>query len=115
MADTEKKNSLTESTLDPIAVGVAVATLPDDDGVVIAARLALEVRAGRRELRLAGLDVAAAHSEAAERQREGGTRNVVQPGVGRERLGLPGEWGVTHQVIEQRRAQPGRLATEGAA
>lgn len=87
-------SDLTESDLDPIAVGVAVATLPDDDGVVIAARLALEVRAGRRALREASLDV------------HGGDRDYWR------RVATSH---VTYAELQRRRERPGRTLEGGAA
>ena len=98
-----------EETIDPIHLGASIARLPNDHALVVAARSALEIKDARVATREAALDVAAAYKEAAERTQLGGAE-VVQPGVGREGHGLAGEWGVPHEVIAARRAQPGPLA-----
>ncbi|MDN5858796.1 MAG: hypothetical protein L0H84_09255 [Pseudonocardia sp.] len=73
-----------------VALGVVLVTLPADHPLVVAARLALDLRDHRHATREAGLDVHAGHLELVERILRGGQDHIVQPGVGRERRGLPG-------------------------
>jgi hypothetical protein len=97
------------------ALAVVAETEPDHPLVTIIGD-AIDVIRGRREykreLRKASLDVGELYRTMRAKALAGGTE-VVQPGVGRERRGLPGEWSVPHETIMRRRYGPYGSVEEG--
>ena len=107
----ELHGGVVDADLDRAAVhlGVLLSLLPHRHVLLVAARAGVEVNDLRREHRRAMVEashaIAGLYAALRARAEAGGTE-VVQPGVGTERRGLPGEWFVPYDELLRRRFPP---------